>query len=38
MVDAFLVSRLGPEAGAFGMLPPGCKLDDIVERASPAHT
>jgi len=35
MIDGFLTSRLGPEAGAFGMLPALGDLKPILERAAP---
>ena len=36
VADAFVVSRLGDDGGrAFGTLPPGLHLDQIVERARP---
>ncbi|WP_183776030.1 isovaleryl-CoA dehydrogenase [Phenylobacterium haematophilum] len=38
MVHAFLMSRLGPEAGAFGMLPAGCEFGAIIERAMPTQS
>ncbi len=38
VADAFCASRLGGDSGgAFGMLPRGCDLNAITERAAPLH-
>lgn len=36
VAEAFLISRFGADNGAFGMLPQGCDLAAILERATPA--
>jgi putative acyl-CoA dehydrogenase len=37
VADAFVASRLGDDSGrAFGTLPAGLALDEIIDRARPA--